>query len=213
VIGTRALLVAASGASIVGFAGAIASEAGPARGGAASVLPGVFATLLGLGAIAAVAVSFLHAHRQDRSGVAWAVGALLFPYAAPLVLAALPAAGGVTVAAAEGSAALRSALAGKWICQCGTVRDGAHEGDRCPVCDGPLLRFVAAEPGQRCAGCGFLFSDAPIGVDDRMSDVWSRKGFRCSACGDGVCVSCMVRDETGDPTHRCGCGGALAIRL
>lgn len=212
-IGTRPLLLVAAGATIAGFAGSIALEGPAQRGEIPVVLPGMLGLLLGLGTIAGVVLSFVHAQRQQRSGVGWAVGALLFPYAAPLVLAALPASGGVSVSRATQAAGLRSLLTGKWICPCGEVRDQGREGETCATCGKPLLRFVAAEPGQRCATCGFLFSDADVGLEDQIVDVWSRKGFRCSGCGACTCVSCMPADADGHATFRCSCGGGLAIRL
>lgn len=212
-IGTRPLLLVAAGAAIAGFAGSIAIEDAVGRGALSPSWHGLLGALLGCGAIAAVVVSFIHAQRQQRNGFGWAVGALLFPYAAPLVLAALPAAGGAVVSDAEQSAGLKAVLAGKWICPCGQVRDDGREGELCATCGKPLLRFVAAEPDQRCSGCGFLFSDGAARLDEQMVDVWSRKGFRCSSCGGSVCLSCIPKDRDGEATFHCPCGGGLAIRL
>ncbi len=212
-IGTRPLLLMAAGAAIAGFAGSIAIEGAVGSSALSSSWQGLLGALLGCGAIAAAVVSFIHAQRQQRNGFGWAIGALLFPYAAPVVLAALPAAGGVSVSDPEQAAGLKAVLAGKWICPCGQVRDDGREGALCDACGKPLLRFVAAEPGQRCAGCGFLFSDGAVRLDEQMVDVWSRKGFRCSACGCSVCLSCLPRNGDGDIAFHCSCGGGLAIRL
>jgi hypothetical protein len=75
------------------------------------------------------------------------------------------------------------------------------------------MRFVSGERNQRCSSCGFLLSDAEARTDDRMVDVWSRKGFRCSSCGSTLCLSCVPKDAAGEATCRCSCGGGLGIRL
>jgi ribosomal protein S27E len=131
----------------------------------------------------------------------------------PLVLAALPASSGVAVHGTEDSVALRSVLAGKWICPCGIIRSDVHEGEACDDCGKPLLRFHPAEKNQTCSACGFHFSDVEVTTEDTMQEVWARKGFRCNACGENLCVSCSPIEADGGLAFRCGCGGSLAIRV
>lgn len=207
---TRAALAVASILVIIAFAGGIVLTESTTPASDAWI--GLFSVLLPLGTIAAVVLSFLYARSQQRSPVGWAVGALFFPYAVPLVLAALSTPGAVVSRPAEASP-LKLVLVGKWICACGEVRDQAHEGEICPTCGKPRMRFVSGERNQRCSSCGFLLSDAEVRTSDRIIDVWSRKGFRCSRCGSTLCLSCVPKDVAGEPTLRCSCGGGLGIRL
>ena len=76
-----------------------------------------------------------------------------------------------------------------------------------------MLRFHPAEKNQTCSACGFHFSDVEVTTEDTMQEVWARKGFRCNACGENLCVSCLPTDGEGEPAFRCGCGGSVAIRV
>lgn len=210
---TRKMLVASSLAVIGSMVGAIVLSSDARSGSAAVEWAGVLSIFMAGATICAVVVSFVHASRHDRSGMLWAVGSLLFPYAAPLVLAALPVTGGVSVSAAEDAAVLHSVLVGKWICSCGVIRSDAHDGDVCDDCGKPMLRFHPAEPGQVCSSCGFRFSDTVVTTEDTMQEVWARKGFRCNRCGERICMSCLPTDADGELDFHCRCGGSVAIRV
>lgn len=210
---TRSLLVVSSLVALGSSAGVIAISE-PVRSGAmADDWAGLLSLGLSAATITAAVASFIHATRHDRSGPIWALGGFLFPYAAPLVLAALPATGRVAVHGGKDEIALRSVLAGKWICPCGVIRSDAHEGDICDDCGKPMLRFHPAEKGLSCSLCNFRFSDADVTTDDTMQEVWARKGFRCNACGRNVCMSCLPTSSEGELEFRCPCGGSVAIRV
>lgn len=212
-ITTRRLLVMISLVAIGSFAGIIAVGNAVQSGAIGEDWMGILGLVMSGATICAAIVSFIHAARHDRNGPAWAIGSFLFPYAVPLVLAALPATGGIAVHGAEDSVALRSILAGKWICPCGIIRSDVHEGETCDDCGKPLLRFHPAEKNQTCSACGFHFSDVDVTTEDTMQEVWARKGFRCNACGENLCVNCSPIEATGELAFRCGCGGSLAIRV
>ena len=212
-ITTRKLLVMSSLVAIGSFAGIIAIGNAVQNGAIADDWMGILGLGMSGATICAAIVSFIHAARHDRNGPAWAVGSFLFPYAAPLILAALPATGGVAVHGAEDAAELRSVLIGKWICQCGVIHSDAHDGDTCNDCGKPLLRFHPAEKNQSCSSCGFHFSDFNVTTEDTMQEVWARKGFRCNACGENLCMSCLPTEPDGELAFRCRCGGSVAIRV
>lgn len=210
---TRAMLVGSSLVAIGAFSGMIAIGNAVQTGAVADDWLGVLGLGMTAATICAAVVAFIHAGRNDRNGPAWALGSFLFPYITPLILAALPASGRVAVHGAENTAELRSVLAGKWICQCGVIHASARDGDICDDCGKPLLRFHPAEPNQTCASCGFRFSDFNVTTEDTMQEVWARKGFRCNACGENVCMSCLPADADGELDYRCRCGGSVAIRI
>lgn len=210
---TRTLLVVSGLAAIASFAGLIAIGESVRSGTMAGDWMGVLSLGLSTATITAAIVSFIHATRHDRSGTAWALGGLLFPYAAPLVLAALPATGRSTVHGSPNSTELRSVLTGKWVCPCGVIRSDARDGDTCDDCGKPMLRFHPAEKDSSCSVCGFRFSDAEVTTEDTMQEVWARKGFRCNACGEDLCMSCLPTSSEGELEFRCRCGGSVAIRV
>ena len=212
-LSTRHLLVASSLVAIGSFVGVIAISSTVRSGAVAEDWMGLLSLGLSGATICAAIVSFVHATRHDRNGPMWALGSFLFPYATPLILAALPATGRVAVHGAEDGPGLRSVLLGKWVCPCGVIRSEAHDGDTCDDCGKPMLRFHPAEPKQVCNGCGFRFSDFEVTTEDTMNEVWARKGFRCNACGENLCMSCLPADEDGELAFRCPCGGSVAIRV
>ena len=212
-LATRSLLVGSSLVTIGAFAGMIAISGAVRSGAVADDWLGALGLGMTAATICAVVVSFIHAARNDRSGPAWAVGSLLFPYVTPLILALLPASGRVAVHGAEQAGDLRPLLIGKWICPCGVIHSDARDGDTCNDCGKPLLRFHAAELGQSCSECHFRFSDVDITTEDTMREVWARKGFRCNACGENLCLSCLPTNADGDTEYRCRCGGTVAIRI
>jgi hypothetical protein len=213
VLSTRSLLVASSLVALGSFAGVIAISGAVRSGAIAEDWMGLLSLGLGGATVCGAIVSFIHAKRHDRNGPLWALGGFLFPYAAPLILAALPATGRVVVHGGKDEAALRSVLAGKWICPCGVIRSDARDGDTCDDCGKPMLRFHPAEKGHSCSLCSFRFSDSDVTTDDTMQGVWARKGFRCNACGQNVCMSCLPTSSEGELEFRCRCGGSVAIRV
>ncbi len=207
--GTRVLLVATSGLVVVAFAGLILFDGAVRAGAASDDWIGVLSVAVGAGSIAAAAVSFIHATRERRDGVLWGVTALLFPFAAPLVLAALRSRRAPVI---RGSS-LAAVLSDTWVCVCGVIRAGRQEGDVCPGCGKPLLRFHRAAPNRNCDGCGALFSDDEVSTQDCVGEVFARKGFHCNQCGRELCLRCIPSDAAGSPTFRCSCGGTVAIRI
>ncbi len=213
VLSTRNLLVASSLVALGSFAGVIAIPSAVRSGAIAEDWMGLLGIGLGGATICATIVSFIHATHHDRNGPAWALGSFLFPYATPLILASLPAMSRGSVHGTEDTVALRSVLVGKWVCPCGVIRSEAHDRDVCEDCGKPMLRFHPAEPEQVCNGCGFRFSDIEVTTEDTMQEVWARKGFRCNACGENLCMSCLPIDGDGELGFRCHCGGSVAIRI
>ena len=207
--GTRSLLVVTSGMVVAAFAGGIAIDGAVKAGTVSDDWLGVVGVVVGVGTIAAVAVSFIHATRLHRDGVKWGVAALLFPWAAPLVLATVSGQPGPVIS--EGT--LVSALADKWVCGCGVVRAERLEGGLCPDCGRQQLRFHRAATNQTCGGCGASLSDAEISTEDSFDELFERKGFHCDRCGRQLCLSCLPRDAAGAPVFRCSCGGDVAIRI
>jgi hypothetical protein len=210
---TRWMLVASSLVALGGFAGAIAIGNSVSAVGSSDAWIGLLGICLAGAAVFGAGVSFVHAGRIDRNGPAWAVGSFLFPYIAPLVLAVLPPTSRAVVRGGADGGQLRALLIGKWVCQCGVIHSDGRDGAVCNDCGKPLLRFHPGERGQSCAVCGFRFSDVDVTTEDTMQEVWARKGFRCNACGDNVCLSCLPRGRDGEPAYRCPCGGSLAIRV
>jgi hypothetical protein len=208
-VGTRVLLVATSGAVVAAFAGGFAIDGAVQAGTVSDDWLGIVGVVVGVGTIAAVAVSFIHATRLRRDGVKWGVAALLFPWAAPLVLAAVGSERGSVISGGT----LVSALAGKWVCGCGVVRAERLDGGLCPDCGRQQLRFHRAATSQTCMSCGALLSDAEISTEDTFDEVFESKGFHCDRCSGQLCLSCMPRDAAGASAFRCSCGGDVAIRI
>jgi hypothetical protein len=137
------------------------------------------------------------------------VASLLFPWAAPLVLAAVTSENATVISGATVVAALEN----KWICGCGTVRSVPFEGHVCPDCGEQQLRFHRAEPGESCNGCGTAFFDGEISTQDSFGEMVAGKGFLCEGCGRRLCLTCLPADENGDSVFQCSCGAAVAIRV
>ncbi len=207
--GTRVLLIVTSAAVVTAFAGGIAIDGAVKSGEVSDDWLGVVVMVVAVGSIAAVGVSYVHATRLNRDGVKWGVAALLFPWAAPLVLAAV----GSERQPVMGSRSLVSTLADKWVCGCGVVRAERLDGGSCPDCGHPQLRFHRAATKQTCHVCDAPLSDVEVSTEDRFIDLLERKGFHCDRCGYQLCLSCIPRDAAGAPAFRCPCGGDVAIRI
>jgi hypothetical protein len=108
---------------------------------------------------------------------------------------------------------LAGLLDGMAVCTvCNTIRD-AVPGQESECCHRLQVRFRRAEKGQACSHCGVGLSDEAVGVNTRIGEVFSRKGFVCSDCNRVSCLACAPKEDSGGPSLACLCGQPLAIRV
>lgn len=218
----RRLLIAASLFCIAGFVLNIAVDSAVRQGRLSGAIIGVGAMLIGFSAIFGVIVSWSYAKMLNRNPVGWGVGALCFPYIVPLVLAFKKPADPMDAVKNLDSKEITDMLVDTFrdmaICsnckKCCKLADLKGKELVCDDCGHGLLRFYPSIKGQKCAECGFKFSDEPIDMNTIFGDIISggRKGFKCYSCGKVICGNCSTKADT-NSAFTCSCGGALAIQI
>lgn len=218
----KILLIAASVVCIAGFVLNVTVSSAVTQGRLSDDIIGFGGMLIGMSSIFGIIISWIYSKKLNCNPLGWCVGALCFPYIIPLVLAFKKPVDPMDALKHLDNKQITGMLVDTFrdMAICSKCQKGYNLADLkgkelvCDSCGHKLLKFYPSTKGQKCAECGFKFTDEPIDMNTIFGDIISggRKGFKCYSCGKVICANCARKADT-KTAFTCHCGGELAVQI